>query len=140
MEERLPEEPEDPGTSDDVPADVPADVPPDVPSEDEVAAEVAAELEQVEERRYPRTIGGSFYLLVLLVTLAGIGVVVAGDWRVGTRVVAGALLAAALLRLGLPEREAGMLAVRHRFVDVLVLVLVGSALLFLSGTIPDQPI
>lgn len=112
----------------------------DGPSENEVAAELAAELEQVEERRYPRTIGGSLYLVVLLVTALGIGVVVVGDWRVGVRVVAGAILAAALVRLVLPQRDAGMLAVRHRFVDCLVLAVVGCALIFLSVTIPDQPV
>ncbi|WP_435743496.1 DUF3017 domain-containing protein [Nocardioides sp. SYSU DS0663] len=113
---------------------------PELPSEDEVAAEVAAELDQVEDRRYPRTIGGGFYLVVLLATTVGIGVVVAGDWRVGIRIVAGALLAASLVRAALPHRDAGMLAVRHRIVDVLVLVLVASALLFLAGTIPEQPV
>ena len=111
-----------------------------VPSEDEVAAGLAEEIEVLEERRYPSTIGGAFYLLVLAATTAGIGVLAAGEWRLGVRVVAGAILAAAVVRLVLRERDAGMLAVRHRLVDVLVLVLVGSALVFLSATIPDQPV
>lgn len=111
-----------------------------VPSEDEVAAELAEEIELLEERRYPSTLGGAFYLLVLAATTVGIGVVAAGEWRLGIRVVAGAILAAALVRLVLRQRDAGMLAVRHRLVDVLVLVLVGSALFFLSATIPDQPL
>nr|WP_242680199.1 DUF3017 domain-containing protein [Nocardioides sp. IC4_145] len=79
-------------------------------------------------------------MLVLAATTVGIGVVAAGEWRLGIRVVAGAILAAALVRLVLRQRDAGMLAVRHRLVDVLVLVLVGSALFFLSATIPDQPL
>jgi uncharacterized membrane protein YraQ (UPF0718 family) len=54
-------------------------------------------------------------------------------------VVAGALFAAAALRLVLPQKDAGMLAVRHRLIDVTVLVLVGAALFFLAGDIPDQP-
>ncbi|NHC23298.1 DUF3017 domain-containing protein [Nocardioides sp. IC4_145] len=123
------------------PDDQPDRVPPDhVPSEDEVAAELAEEIELLEERRYPSTLGGAFYLLVLAATTVGIGVVAAGEWRLGIRVVAGAILAAALVRLVLRQRDAGMLAVRHRLVDVLVLVLVGSALFFLSATIPDQPL
>jgi hypothetical protein len=55
------------------------------------------------------------------------------------RVVAGALFAAAALRLVLRQRDAGMLAVRHRFIDVALLVLVGGALFFLAADIPDQP-
>ncbi|MDN4162389.1 DUF3017 domain-containing protein [Nocardioides abyssi] len=119
---------------------LPEPLPDDVPSEDEVAAGLAEEIEVLEERRYPSTIGGAFYLLVLVATTVGIGVVAAGEWRLGIRVVAGAVLSAALLRLVLPQRDAGMLAVRHRLVDVLVLVLVGSVFLFLAGTIPDQPV
>ncbi|MTB84788.1 DUF3017 domain-containing protein [Nocardioides sp. zg-578] len=110
------------------------------PSEDEVAAVLAEEIEQLEERRYPSTIGGACYLLVLAVTTVGIGVVTVGEWRLGIRIVAGAILAAAALRLVLRRRDAGMLAVRHRLVDVLVLVVIGSALVFLSATIPDQPV
>ena len=92
------------------------------------------------ERRYPSTIGGAFYIAILIATAFGIGIVYRShDWRLGVRVVAGALLAAALLRLILPQRDAGMLAVRSRMVDVGLLVVVGGALFFLSGSIPDQP-
>jgi hypothetical protein len=51
-----------------------------------------------------------------------------------------ALACAALLRLVLPERDAGMLAVRHRLLDVTVLLGLGIALFVLAGTIPDQPL
>ncbi len=110
-----------------------------VPSQEEVAAELEGARAQ-EERRYPSTIGGAFYLLIM--AAAGVGIVIAwtGDWRVGVRWIAGALEAAALLRLVLPARDAGMLAVRHRAVDVLLLASVGAALLFLAQTIPDQPV
>jgi hypothetical protein len=91
------------------------------------------------ERRYPSTIGGACYLGVLLVAGLGIALVVLDDWRVGVRVVAGALAGAGLLRLVLPQRDAGMLAVRHRAVDVLLLGGVAAALWFLAGDIPDQP-
>ena len=39
----------------------------------------------------------------------------------------------------LPARDAGMLAVRHRLVDVVLLGGVGGLLLFLARTIPNQP-
>ena len=55
------------------------------------------------------------------------------------RWIAASLLAAAVLRLVLPARDAGMLAVRRRSVDVALLVVVGLALFVLAATIPNQP-
>ncbi len=92
-----------------------------------------------EERRYPSTIGGAFYLLVLAVCAVGVGIVVTGEWRTGIRVFGGALLFGSLVRLALPNRDAGMLAVRFKALDVLVLAALGAALIFLAGSIPDQP-
>ncbi len=107
-------------------------------SESEPPVEEPLPVEQ-PERRYPSTIGGAIYLGVLVATAVGIAIVFRShDWRLGVRVVAGALAAAALLRLVLPQRDAGMLAVRHRLVDVGLLCLVGGALFFLSGSIPEQ--
>ena len=117
---------------------------PVVPSPEEVAAELAAaealEAAPEEERRYPSTIGGAFYLAVLAATMVGLGITWSGDWRLGVRWIAGALLAGAFLRLVLPRRDAGMLAVRHRLVDCLLLGTMGGVLLFLAQTIPDQPL
>ena len=95
--------------------------------------------EPVEPRRYPSTIGGALYLAVLIVCLVGIGLVSTGEWRTGVKVLAGALVGAAALRLVLPERDAGMLAVRHRAIDVTLLAGVGGLLYFLAVSIPDQP-
>jgi hypothetical protein len=91
-------------------------------------------------RRYPSTIGGAFYLLVLAVCGIGFGIVTTGAWRTGIRWVAGALLFAALVRAVLPAKDAGMLAVRRRWWDVLLLAGVGAAFLFLASSIPDQPL
>ena len=107
---------------------------PDLPSEEELALELA------EARRYPSTIGGAFYIGVLVVAAIGIGIVWSGSWRNGVRVIAGAVLFAALLRLVLPARDAGMLAVRHRILDCLLLACVGGTLIFLAATIPNQPV
>ena len=93
-----------------------------------------------DRRRLPRTIGGWFYLVVLAATGVGIVVVATGNWRVGTRWIGGALLFAALIRLVLPARDAGMLAVRHRSVDCVMLAGVGVMLLILAETIPNQPV
>lgn len=109
-------------------------------SESEPPVEEPGPEEPTEERRYPSTIGGAFYIAILAATAVGIAIVFRShDWRLGVRVIAAALGAAALLRLVLPQRDAGMLAVRHRLTDVLLLVVVGGALFFLAGSIPDQP-
>jgi hypothetical protein len=111
----------------------PADPPPEEPDEPD-------ELHRPdEERRYPSTIGGLFYLAVLAAGAAGIAIVWSGDWRLGIRCLAAGLCAAALLRLVLPARDAGMLAVRSRLFDVVLLGALGAALFFLAQTIPNQP-
>jgi hypothetical protein len=114
-----------------------------VPSPEEIAEELDAAAEEhdalEEERRYPSTLGGAFYLLVLAMGAVGIAIVWGGDWRLGIRCLAGGLCFAALLRLVLPARDAGMLAVRNRFFDAILLGGVGAAILFLSTTIPNQP-
>jgi Protein of unknown function (DUF3017) len=95
---------------------------------------------ELTERRYPSTIGGALYLLALCAAAFGIAVVWTGDWRLGIRVVAGALCFAALARLVLPAKDAGMLAVRHRLFDVFVLAGLGGLLFFLTATIPNQSV
>ena len=92
------------------------------------------------ERRYPSTIGGAFYLVVLAVVAIAIGVVTTGAWRVGVRWFGGALIFAAVVRMVLPAKDAGMLAVRQRWWDCLLLAGSGAALIILAGSIPDQPL
>ena len=107
-----------------------------LPSEEIPAADPSSD---DDARRYPSTIGGAFYLLVLAGTGVGMGIVVWGDWRTGVRWIGAALVFGALVRLVLPSRDAGMLAVRSKWLDALLLSGVGSALFFLAETIPNQP-
>ena len=58
--------------------------------------------------------------------------------RGGTLAVAGVLLAAALVRLALPERRAGMLVSRRRPADVAVLAAFGVGLLVAGLVLPSQ--
>jgi DUF3017 family protein len=110
-----------------------------VPSPEEIAEELDAVAEEQEaERRYPSTIGGAFYIVVLALSAVGIAIVWSGDWRLGIRCLAGALCFAALLRLVLPARDAGMLAVRNRFFDTVLLGGAGVAIFFLATTIPAR--
>lgn len=103
-------------------------------------SEIAEEIAEVEGRSYPSTIGGFFYLWVLAAAALGVAWAWLGDdWRAGVTWIAASLLAAAALRLVLPNKDAGMLAVRHRFLDVLTLGTIGGVLLFLARTIPNQP-
>jgi hypothetical protein len=53
-------------------------------------------------------------------------------WRRGTGVIAAALLVAALLRLFLRGYGAGMLAVRSRWVDTLIYLVLGAGILALD--------
>ena len=91
-------------------------------------------------RRLPSTIGGALYLCVLAAMGTGLLVVWLADWRDGVRILAGALGAASVFRLVLPQRDAGMLAVRNRFLDVAVVGAVAVVLFLLAATIPDQPV
>jgi hypothetical protein len=124
-----------PDSTFDPPEDVPA-----VSAEELVDGLPAQQEEEGDEpRRYPSTIGGLFYLLVLAMTLVGLGVVWFDSWRNGVRWVGGSLLFAAVVRLTLTGRNAGMLAVRHKAVDASLLTGVGLALLALANSIPNQP-
>ena len=114
----------------------PEDVPP-VSAESLVDGEEVVEVE--EERRYPSTIGGAFFLACLALTLVGLVVAWLGDWRIGIRIVGSAVIGAGVVRLLLRPRNAGMLAVRTKWFDVPALVLLGAALWFLASSIPDQP-
>ena len=93
-----------------------------------------------EPRRIPSTVGGMIYLIVVGVTIAGLLVVAFGPWRRGVGLIGLSLLAGALMRALLRDRDAGMLRVRrNRWVDVLTLGAVGTTLLVLVSVIPDQP-
>ncbi len=58
--------------------------------------------------------------------------------RGGTLAMAGIVLAAALARIVLPERRAGMLVSRRRLVDVAVLTALGAGLLIAGLVLPPQ--
>ena len=90
-------------------------------------------------RLYPRTIGGACYIVILILATTAIVVATVDDWRLGMRILALTLAGAGTLRLVLRTHDAGMLAVRHRALDVLLLGAVAVALWLLAGSIPDQP-
>ena len=96
--------------------------------------------EEEQPRRYPSTIGGAFYLSILAVAGTALFITYRHDWRLGIQILGGSCLAAALIRLVLANRDAGMLAVRNRFIDVSLLTGAGIVLIVLATTIPDMPV
>jgi hypothetical protein len=98
------------------------------------------EAPEPEPHRHPSTIGGLVYLVVLALTGVGLAICWAADWRLGVKWVGGALVLGAVARLVLRRRDAGMLAVRNRVVDAVLLSAVGVILVFLSESIPNQPL
>ncbi|RZU33121.1 DUF3017 domain-containing protein [Blastococcus saxobsidens] len=75
-------------------------------------------------------------LAVLLAVGAGLLLVTFEHWRIGLVVVGLSLVGAALLRLLLPARQVGFLAVRGRAVDVVLLAGVGLALTGVALAVP----
>lgn len=74
---------------------------------------------------------------VVLIGLAGILYAAAlHHWRRGLYVAAAALLLGAVLRLVLPTRRIGSLAVRTRGVDVLTLAVLAGGVAFLASAVP----
>ncbi|HET9827657.1 MAG TPA: DUF3017 domain-containing protein [Nocardioidaceae bacterium] len=80
------------------------------------------------------------YLAVLAASLVGLGIVFLGAWRTGLAWIGVALLVAALTRLVLSERGAGMLRVRRKWSDVLMLSAAGVGLIVLTIVVPNQPV
>jgi hypothetical protein len=73
-------------------------------------------------------------LAALLSVGAGLLLVTLGYWRRGLVVIGLALVGTAVLRLVLPLRRVGLLAVRSRWADVLLLAGTGVALTVLTLT------
>ena len=88
--------------------------------------------------RRPQTLGGVVYLGVLGSALVGLILVAIGPWRAGLTWIGVGLLVAAATRLVLSDRSAGMLRVRRRWSDVLMLTVAGVGLIVLSVVIPNQ--
>jgi hypothetical protein len=75
-------------------------------------------------------------LAVLVAVAVGLVLVVFEHWRKGLVVVGVALIAAAVLRLLLPLRRVGFLAVRSRPVDVVLLTGTGVLMTVIALAIP----
>jgi len=72
--------------------------------------------------------------LALIIGGVALGLVIIGlhHFRWGNLLIAGSLLAGAFFRLVLPTRQAGLLAVRARFTDVVTMSAMGGSLMLLA--------
>jgi len=94
--------------------------------------------QSAEPRRYPSTIGGLVYLAALGACITGLVIVSRGHWQLGIVWIASAMLGSAGGRLILPQSQAGMLEVRRRLIDVVVLAGFGVAMLALVASIRNR--
>lgn len=85
------------------------------------------------------SIGGVLYAAVVVTVVVGLVFVATGPWRTGVGVCGGALVAAGLGRVAIPERMSGLLRVRRRPTDVIIMLAMGIALVVLAAVVPDQP-
>lgn len=76
--------------------------------------------------------------LVLVVLVAGLGITTTGHWRRGSFVTACSVVLAGALRAVLPNRVAGLLAVRSRWFDTALLLVVGGTMLALTMVVPHS--
>ncbi len=86
----------------------------------------------------PSTTGGIIYLAVVAMLLVGLGVVVAGSWRLGVALMGGSFAVAFVARSVLPDDRAGMLRIRRRSVDLTTMGICCVGMLLLSALVPNR--
>ncbi|MCW5951998.1 MAG: DUF3017 domain-containing protein [Propionibacteriaceae bacterium] len=74
---------------------------------------------------------------VLAGVAAGLGIVAFGHWRMGTTLIGAAITLGGLLRL-LPQQRVGLLAVRSKALDVVVLLTLGIGIIVLAFWVPPS--
>ena len=88
----------------------------------------------------PRTaVGSVLYAVVLLGLAVGLGLIAGGQWRAGVGVCGGSMLAAGVGRLVIPDRVSGLLRVRRRMTDALLMLALGVGLVALALLVGRQP-
>ena len=76
-------------------------------------------------------------LLVIGAAAAGLATAGTGRWRLGVLIVGLSLIGAAVLRAVLPARTAGLLVVRGRLLDAVMLLGLGLATVVLILAVPE---
>lgn len=78
--------------------------------------------------------------MMLVLAVVGVGMVLAElhHWRRGSFVIGGAMLLAAFLRAVLPDRLAGLLVVRSKWLDLIAMISLGVAICVLALLVPGR--
>lgn len=84
-----------------------------------------------------RLIAQAPYLFIGLMLLIGMLLAILDFWRRGLVTIGTAAVLAGVLRMFLPARHAGLLAVRGRTFDVSAYVILGLALIAISIVVPS---
>jgi hypothetical protein len=82
------------------------------------------------------------YVYAAVAAAVGVGLLLVsqGSWRTGLTVVGGAMVAAGAVRSAVPDRLAGLLRIRRRASDVVLMVGMGAALITLAAAVPTPPV
>jgi hypothetical protein len=83
-------------------------------------------------RQWPLLIVVAGVVCGLVVTLLG-----RDTWRLGCLIIGASLAIGAVERLALPGREAGLLQVRGRVFDIIVMAFTGAAIVALAIVVPN---
>lgn len=77
--------------------------------------------------------------LVIIVAglVVGLGIVVGGEWRLGALVIGTSLMIGAIERSLLSRRAAGLLQVRSKAFDVILMLAMGAGVILLAIVVPD---
>jgi hypothetical protein len=87
-------------------------------------------------RLLPRSVGSGLYLVALMGVAGSLVLVAIGAWRWGVGGVGVVFLLTAVARVFVSEAHVGMLQVRSKTIDVLMLTLLGCFLIALAITVP----
>lgn len=89
-------------------------------------------------KSFPQQVLGQWPLAIVLAgVLTGLAIVAASHWRMGTTLIGGAITFGGLLRL-LPQQRVGLLAVRNKALDTVVLLTLGIGIIILSFWVPPS--
>lgn len=83
--------------------------------------------------------GTYVYVAVAVAIAIGVTLAAAGAWRFGVTVAGVAMVAGGVFRGAVPERSVGLLRVRRRSTDVVLMIGMGAVLIALAAMVPPPP-